>query len=304
MVIFFQQNKSRSKLFTQSKTNAVHFALAVVLSSLLIIADAHYHCVSVVRRVLALVTSPLQLVSNYPLRAVAWSKALLFSKNALLNENAMLRQHQVELLQQLQKLHTLSTENKHLKSLLALSDISSVKTHAAQILEMDINSARQIVILNKGLRDHVFLGQPVLDEKGLLGQVIDVGILTSTVLLVSDSMSAVPIRNNRTDETSILVGTNSVDNLFMVHLPKTSQMLPGDLLVTSGLGQLYPEGYPVGRVEEIISIPGEDFIKVRVKPLATLTKSRLVLLLWPDENQGVLTHEINARLQFDTGMYT
>ena len=282
----------------------MHFVIAIAFSLSLIIADAHYHCATTLRRVFTVFTSPLQYVSDYPLRSLSWSKAMLFSKQALMRENSVLRQEQLLLHEQLQRTQALRAENKHLKNLLAVTDLSSIKTHAAHVLEMDTNSARQIVILNKGLRDRVFLGQPVLDEQGLLGQVIDVGVLTSTVLLISDSMSAVPIRNNRTDETSILIGANSPDELYMVHLPKTSQMLPGDLLVTSGLGQLYPEGYPVGRIAEVISIPGEDFIKVRVTPLAAVSRSRLVLLLWPDEQQAMLTHEINTRLLGHSGTYT
>jgi rod shape-determining protein MreC len=304
VVTSFQPNKSQSKLFTPAKTNVLHFALALAFSSILIIADAHYHCMTALRHVVTLVTSPLQYVSDYPLRSLAWLENVFSSKQALLNENTLLRQQQLLLNEQLQRMHAVRQENQHLKDLLSLADFSSFKLHAATILAMDVNSARQIVILNKGLRDDVFLGQPVLDAKGLLGQVIDVGLLTSTVLLVSDSMSAVPIRNNRTDETSILVGANSSDNLYMVHLPKTSRMLPGDLLVTSGLGQLYPEGYPVGRVAEVMSVPGEDFIKVRVKPIAAIDTSRLVLLLWPDEHQAVLSHEINARLASATGGYS
>ena len=303
-VTFFRLNKARSKLFTQSTTKAMHFFAALMFSLLLMIADARYHSVNGLRQAFALVTSPLQYISDYPLRSLAWSRALVSSKQRLLDENNALRQAQVLLKEKLQRTQTIQTENKQLKSLLSLADWSAFKIHAAQVLSMDLNSARQIIILNKGLLDHVFIGQTVLGEKGLLGQVIDVGLMTSTVLLVSDSLSAVPIRNNRTAETSILVGVNSTDNLYMVHLPKTSKMLPGDLLVTSGLGQLYPEGYPVGRVEEVMSAPGEHFIKVRVKPIAALTNTHLVLLLWPNEQQALLMHEINARLQFNSTVST
>ena len=129
-----------------------------------------------------------------------------------------------------------------------------------------------------------------------MGQVIDVGPMTSTVLLISDSKSAVPVRNNRTGERAILVGTNSIEQLSLINLPKTSSIHPGDVLVTSGLGRRYPEGYPVGRVEEVNSIPGEDFVKVMVSPVALLNRNRLVLLIWPDIEQEQLTAQINERL--------
>jgi rod shape-determining protein MreC len=121
--------------------------------------------------------------------------------------------------------------------------------------------------------------------------------MTSTVLLISDSKSAVPVLNNRTGERAILVGTNSLDQLSLINLPKTASIHPGDVLVTSGLGGRYPEGYPVGKVEKVSSIPGEDFVKVMVSPIALLNRNRLVLLIWPDFDQEQLAVQINERLK-------
>ena len=129
-----------------------------------------------------------------------------------------------------------------------------------------------------------------------MGQIIDVGYMTSTVLLISDAKCAVPVRNNRTGERAILVGTNKLDQLSLINLPRTSSTNKGDLLVTSGLGRLYPEGYPVGLVENVTSIPGEAFIKVNVSPVALLNRNRLVLLIWPDKEQALLTKQINERM--------
>ena len=137
----------------------------------------------------------------------------------------------------------------------------------------------------------------MLDAKGVVGQVIDVGFMTSTVLLVSDIKSAVPIRNNRTGERAILVGTNSISQLSLINLPRTSSIIKGDLLVTSGLGRLYPEGYPVGVVSEVNHIPGDDFIKVIVTPIALLNSNRLVLIIWPEKEHAALTNEISERMK-------
>lgn len=167
---------------------------------------------------------------------------------------------------------------------------------AAQILAVDTSHSRQIVVLNKGKKDGIFVGQPVLDAKGVMGQIVNVGPLTSTVLLISDSKSAVPVRNHRTGERAILVGTNNINHLFLINLPKTSSITVGDILITSGLDHRYPEGYPVGKVEEVYNMPGEDFVKVKVSPIALLNRNRLVLLIWPEKEQEQLTAQINARL--------
>lgn len=241
--------------------------------------------------------SPLHYASDYPVRLLHTGRALLLDKQVLMDENDALHHEHLRLQGRLQRLKAIRHENTELKGLLALSDISGRRSVGARVLAIDTNSARQLLILNKGQRDRIFSGQPVLDEHGVMGQVIDVGLMTSTVLLISDGMSAVPVRNNRTGETGILVGTNHVNRLSLIHLPKTSAITAGDLLVTSGLGRLYPEGYPVGRVDDVENTPGDDFIKVHVSPLALLDRTRLVLLLWPNEHHALLSAQVDERLR-------
>jgi rod shape-determining protein MreC len=240
--------------------------------------------------------SPLQYVVDYPVRIAASMQALVGSKKALLDENIQIRYKQTVLEAKMQQVLAIKKENSQLKELLLTSTNANMQAMAAQILAVDTTSARQILVLNKGQRDGVYTGQPVLDAKGVMGQVIDVGFMTSTVLLISDAKCAIPVRNNRTGERAILVGTNSMDQLSLINLPKTSSIQIGDILVTSGLGRRYPEGYPVGRVEEVKNIPGEAFITVSVSPVALLNRSRLVLLIWPDKEQELLTMQINERL--------
>lgn len=271
--------------------------LALVFSCALMFSDYHYRYLDNLRSGFSLIVSPLQYAVDYPVRVVGWVQSLVSAKKVLIDENMRLRYQQAILEAELQKLLVIQKENSQLKELLLTSSKADMRAMAAQILAVDTSIARQIVVLNKGKRDGVYSGQPVLDAKGVMGQVVDVGPMTSTVLLISDSKSAVPVRNNRTGERAILVGTNSIDALSLINLPKTSSIHPGDMLVTSGLGRRYPEGYPVGRVEGVNSIPGEDFVKVLVRPVALLNRNRLVLLIWPDTEQEQLTAQINERLE-------
>ncbi len=272
------------------------FVFALVMSLACMIADYHYQYLDSLRSGFSLFVSPLQYIVDYPVRLVGWTYSLVSSKKALINENMQLRYQQIMLEAQLQKLLVIGRENSQLRELLSVSEASEMRAMAAQILAVDTTSSRQLLVLNKGKRDGIFAGQPVLDAKGVMGQVIDVGLMTSTVLLISDSKSAVPVRNERTGERAILVGTNSMSELFLINLPRTSSIAKGDLLVTSGLGRRYPEGYPVGRVEDIRNIPGDDFIKVKVTPVALLNRNRLVLLVWPGKEHGILTEQINERI--------
>ncbi len=259
-------------------------------------SDYHYRYLDTVRSGFSIVVAPLQYAVDYPVRVIGWVQSLVSAKKALIAENIQLRYQQTMLEAELQKLIVIQKENSQLKELLLTSTQTNMSAMAAQILAVDTSNSRQVVVLNKGKRDGAYVGQPVLDAKGVMGQIVDIGPITSTVLLISDSKSAVPVRNNRTGERAILVGTNDIEQLSLINLPKTSSIHPGDVLVTSGLDRHYPEGYPVGRVEEVNSVPGEDFVKVRVKPVALLNRNRLVLLIWSDVEQAQLNAQINERL--------
>ena len=295
-MISSQLNNSTNLLFRKGKDKATRFVFAVLLSIACIFFDYHYPYLGSVRSGFSFFAAPLQYFVDYPVRVMSWMQSLVSAKKVLIDENIKLHYRQTILEAELQKLMAIKEENSQLKQLLLASSKEKMNAMAAQILAVDATNSRQLVILDKGKRDGVYVGQPVLDAKGVMGQIIDVGYLTSTVLLISDSKSAVPVSNNRTGEHAILVGTNDAGLLSLINLPHTASIAKGDLLVTSGLGRLYPEGYPVGRVEKITHIPGEEFIKVDVYPVALLNRNRLVLLIWPDKNHALLTRKIHERM--------
>lgn len=301
-VISFQQNKSQSRLFAKREYSSLKVVFALLLSLSLMITDHHERSLSSLRSGFSVIASPLQFAVDYPVRVMGWIHSLFESKKALIDENMRLRYQQTMLEAHLQTFLTIQAENSELKSLLAATSSENTRAMAAQILAVETTSSRQLLVLNKGSRDGVLIGQPVLDAKGVMGQIIDVGLLTSTVLLISDAKCAVPVRNDRTGERAILVGMNNMTKLSLINLSKTSSIAKGDLLVTSGLGRRYPEGYPVGRVVDIKNKTGDDFITVTVSPVALLNRSRLVLLIWPEESHNELTVQINERLRALEGL--
>lgn len=302
MVIFYQQNKQRNKLFVKREYLSFRFIIALFIAIGLMITDYHNRMPQGLRSGFSVFVAPLQFAIDYPARFISWTSSFLGSKKALLAENIQLRYQQTLLEARLQTYLALQTENSELKELLSASSKAYYRAMAAQILAVDTSNARQLLVIDKGSRNGVSVGLPVLDAKGIMGQIIDVGPMTSTVLLVSDAKCAVPVRNDRTGERAILVGTNNIGQLMLLNLPKTSLVAKGDLLVTSGLGRLYPEGYPVARVEEVVNMPGDDFIKVVASPVASINRSRLVLLIWPDSGYNELTHQLNERLRALEGL--
>ncbi len=283
-------------MFARQKRSSFAFACCLGLSLALMFSDYHYRYLAAMRNTLAVVVSPLQYAVDYPVHLIGGFRAKFKAKSELIDENLKLRHQQAMLSARLQKLLVIKEENSQLKELLNTSSKTNMKTMASQILAVDTSSSRQILVINKGKRDKVYIGQPVLDANGVMGQVIDAGYMTSSVLLVSDAKSAVPVRNYRTGERAILVGTNKIDQLSLINLPRTSSVLVGDLLVTSGLARRYPEGYPVGRVKSVENIPGDAFVKVGVEPLALLNRNRLALLIWPGKTELEWTRQVSKRL--------
>ena len=295
-MIFFQQNKQRGRLFQQAQQKGWQFSLAIALAVLFMFADHHYGNMPI-HRIFSSVIYPVQYAIDAPTRLLKWTRLTWTSKQVLLAENEELRHQQLYLQRQNMQSLMLQDENTSLKELLALSQSLKHRSMAADVLAVNTGHTRQVVIINKGKQAGVVLGQLVLDTEGVMGQVIDVGLRTSTILLVSDANSAVPVRNQRTGEKAILNGTNSTTQLSLINLPKTVSVQKGDVLLTSGLGRQYPAGYPVGVVETVTLPPGEDFIRVSVRPLTALARNHLVLLVWPDEQKVALNKEVKARLQ-------
>lgn len=252
------------------------------------IADSHFDFPGNLRRHLIFLLSPIQYVVDYPIQGFKFLGSMVLSKKSLIDKNNALNMQEIVLEAELQKYRLLVSENQSLRDLLDLGGSAKLKVLAARIMAVETTASRQLLVVNKGSRDGVFIGQAVLDAKGVMGQVIEIGWMTATVLLITDAKSAVPVRNERTGERSILVGTNRLNELLLINLPKSSMTALGDFLVTSGLGRLYPEGYPVGEVKAIDNRSGDDFIRVTVSPIALLDRARLVLLIWP-ENESEMT---------------
>jgi rod shape-determining protein MreC len=152
----------------------------------------------------------------------------------------------------------------------------------AELIGMDPNPFTHRIIINKGERDGVVLGQPVLDARGLMGQVVELMPYTSRVLLLTDTTHSIPVQVNRNGLRAIASGTGNPERLELRHVADTADIKEGDLLVSSGLGQRFPAGYPVATVKEVIHDSGQPFAIVRAVPTAALNRSRYLLLVFSD----------------------
>lgn len=277
-VISSQQNNKQ--LFIKTPYIKLKLVLALTCALGLMVVDKRTERLQWVRASLNNLVAPLQYLVDAPVRAVGWVGQNISSRTALIDNNMQLRYSNMRLQAQLQKLLILQKENSQLRQLLKSSPRNDTKVIAAQILAVNSSEYRSIVVLNKGSNDKVYVGQPVLDAYGLMGQVIEVNSDSSRVLLINDATSGIPVQNNRTGERTILVGNNAFTPLSLINLPNNSDIEQGDLLVTSGLAGRFAEGYPVAKVTSIESHDSASFMTIKAQPVAKLNRSRLVLLAW------------------------
>jgi rod shape-determining protein MreC len=228
---------------------------------------------------------PLQYIVSWPLQVFDSLRDNISSHDALVKENLNLKAEQLLLKAQVQRLLAIESENNQLKALMHSPAQLKGKVLIAELLAVDSEPFTHQIVLDKGSNDNVFVGQPVLDASGVMGQIIQVGPLTSRALLINDSRSGVPVQVARNGLRAIASGDAYSGKLKLMNVSQTSDIQVGDVLVTSGLGKYYPEGYPVGQVKSIVKDPGLQFATITIEPSARLDSSREVLLLWL--NNGV-----------------
>jgi rod shape-determining protein MreC len=243
------------------------------------------------------VVAPMQYAVNGPIEFMRWIGTSFTAQQNLLVENAQLRARQLLLYAKLQKVAALERENDQLRALLKSSASIHEKVMVAQLLAVDMAPYTQQILIDKGQRDGVYVGQPVLDAYGVMGQIIAVGPINSRVMLVTDPRSAVPAQNSRNGNRAIAVGLGFDGVLDLVNVPTTTDFRKGDFLVTSGLGGNYPPGYPVGVVNNIKGSNGDRFASISVAPAAHVNQSRQVLLVWPKNNTNLLQNSAGDDLK-------
>lgn len=268
-------------IFTQGPSITTRLTLCIALSVVLMVMDHKYQSLESLRAVLSVAVYPLQLTTDLPGTISDWFSESLASRRQLQEENDSMHTQQLMQKVQLQRLAALEAENMRLRELLDSSFKVGEKVLIAELLSVNLDPYKHQIVINKGKANEVYPGQPLLDAKGVMGQIVHVGPYTSTAMLITDSSHAIPVQVNRNGLRSIALGTGTINRLELPYIPNNADIRPGDLLVTSGLGGHFPPGYPVAEVAAVQHDPGHTFSLVAATPLADLNRSREVLLVWP-----------------------
>ena len=234
-----------------------------------------------VRSALSVLIYPLQYAANLPVAVVGWTAEVLQTRTGLMEENKRLRKEQLLISAKVQKLRVLEAENKRLRKILMASSKLEERVLIAELMAINLQPLRQQIVINKGSRDNVYKGQPLIDTHGIVGQISNVSPFLSTALLLTDPNHAIPVRINRNGLRAIAVGAGQNNILQLEYLSYNADILEGDLVVSSGLGKVFPAGYPVGLVTKIERVPGELFTRATVVTSARLEQSQEIMLVWP-----------------------
>jgi rod shape-determining protein MreC len=229
--------------------------------------------------------NPIYVVVQAPYQAWTWLTDSFADRSRLRTENQQLSEQLRAAQSRLLRFDSLAEENRRLREIREASKGVSERTLIAEIINVSVQPFRHMVVINKGADDGVFRGQPVLDAFGVVGQVIQVGKSTATLMLITDAEHAVPVQVNRNGIRSIAVGTGEAAKLSLPYMTVESDVRNGDLLVSSGLDQIFPSGYPVATVTKVERNANDTFATVEARPLAQLDRDREVLLLWADKPQ-------------------
>jgi len=248
------------------------------------VVDARFDALKPMRSQLGLFVSPLYYVAELPVRAWDTATELTSSRVQLITDNERLRAEALLTQRKLQKLATLTEQNVRLRELLNSSSLVDERVLVAELIGVDPNPFTQRILIDKGERDGVFLGQPILDATGLMGQVVEVLPYSARVLMITDASHSLPVQVNRNGLRAIASGTGRNEWLELRYVGDTADIREGDIVVSSGLGQRFPAGYPVGRVQSVVRHPSQSFAEVRVAPSAQLNRSRYLLLVFSPES--------------------
>lgn len=269
-------------------------------------ADNRFGYLDKVRFGLGFITAPVYWVADTPARISFWIDDVFVSRADLIGENESLREELLLSQRQLQLLESLASENNRLRALQDSSASIKGEVLPAEIINISPDPFSKRILINKGARDGVFVGQALLDANGLMGQVEEVLPFTSWVLLITDSHHVTPVQVNRNGERALARGSRTTTSeLELEFVTQTQDIIAGDLLVSSGMGQVYPKDYPVAIVISVFVDPGQPYVRIRANPVAQIDSTRNVMLVFDDPEEEISRQPVlNLNAQGDGNVST
>ena len=275
-------------IFSRGPSLQLRLFLAVIVAIVLIIADSRLGTFVKIRNYMDTAVSPFYFLANGPRKVLDSVSETLATRQQLELENRALRQELLLKNSDILLLGQFKQENARLRELLGSPLRQDEHKMVTQVISTGSDPYSDQVVIDKGSDNGVYEGQPVISDKGVVGQVVAVAKMTSRVLLICDASHALPIQVLRNDIRVIAAGSGCTDDLQLEHLPGNTDIRVGDVLVTSGLGGRFPEGYPVGVVSSVKVDNQRAYTVIQARPTAGLQRLRYLLLLWGADRNGTM----------------
>ncbi|EPF2930333.1 rod shape-determining protein MreC [Vibrio navarrensis] len=272
-------------IFGRGPSLQLRLLFAVIASASLMFADNRLDAFSGIRYFLNSLVAPIQYTADLPRTMFDGVYERFNTQQSLLEGNQNLRREVLRLRSDLLLLDQYKEENLRLRKLLGSSFVRDEKKMVTEVMAVDTSPYRHQVVIDKGRIDGVYVGQPVINEKGIVGQVTFVAAHNSRVLLLTDAKNAIPVQVIRNDIRVIASGNGEIDEIQLEYIPTSTDIQVDDLLVTSGLGGVYPEGYPVAHVTSVEHDTRREFAAIKAKPVVEFDRLRYLLLVWPNEDR-------------------
>jgi rod shape-determining protein MreC len=267
--------------FRQGPSALSKLAVCSALALFLMVADSRFKVMQPLRVALATVLYPAQWLALRPVLLYQGASQYFSSLTAVqAAQEETNKKHNLQS-QRANQVEQLSLENVRLRKLLGLRERLQSPGMAAQVIYDAADPYSRKVILDKGMADHVGAGAPVLDERGVLGQVTRVYPTVSEVTLITDRDHAIPVLNTRTGARGVAYGDASLhaDAMELRFMAANADVTAGDLLTTSGVDGVYPPGLPVARIEKVERRVDAVFARIYCVPLALVSGSAHVVVL-------------------------
>jgi rod shape-determining protein MreC len=272
---------------------------ALVISASLMLADSRLDTFSKVRYLLNTLVAPIQYLADTPRVMIEDVYSSVQTHQELLNSNQKLSREVLKLKSDLLLLAQYQEENKRLRELLGSPFVRDERKEITEVMAVDTSPYTHQVVIDKGLTDGVYEGQPVINELGVVGQVTFVAAHNSRVLLLTDANSAIPVQVIRNDIRVIASGNGQSDIIRLEHIPSSTDISEGDELVSSGLGGVYPEGYPVAKIVRVDRDTRREFAVIEAEPVVQFDRLRYLLLIWPNEDRQQKVLQSSEESMFD-----
>lgn len=273
-------------MFSRGPSLQLRLILAVIAAVAIIIADSRMGSFREIRSYLDTSVSPFYFLADGPRRLLDGAAETMASRQTLEQQNAALRRELMLKNSQLLLLGQYQQENIRLRELLGSPLRPGERKMITQVISAGSDPYSDQVIIDRGSDSGVYEGQPVISDKGVVGQVVSVGKFSSRVMLICDASHALPVQVLRNDVRAIASGTGCTDTLQLENTGGSQDIRVGDMLVSSGLGGRFPEGYPVAVVSSVKVDTRRAATIIQARPTAALQRLRYLLLLWNSNNTG------------------